>query len=118
MRSPPTIEMPSGRRSSEPVPLPSASGTPPRSAANVVIMIGRNRSRHALWIDSRGDNPSSRSASRAKSIIMMAFFLTMPIKRTIPMSAITLNSEPHTMSASSAPTPAEGNVDRIVIGWM
>ena len=49
--------MPSGRRSSEPVPVPSASGRPPRSAAIVVIMIGRKRSRHAWWIDSSGDMP-------------------------------------------------------------
>ena len=39
--------MPSGRRSSEPVPVPSASGSPPRSAAMVVIMMGRKRSRQA-----------------------------------------------------------------------
>ena len=39
--------MPSGRRSSEPVPVPRASGTPPSSAAMVVIMMGRKRSRQA-----------------------------------------------------------------------
>ena len=44
---PPTMVMPSGRRSSEPVPVPSASGRPPSSAAMVVIMIGRKRSRQA-----------------------------------------------------------------------
>ena len=45
--SPPTMAMPSGRRSSEPMPVPSASGKPPSSAAMVVIMIGRKRSRQA-----------------------------------------------------------------------
>jgi len=40
--------MPSGRRISEPVPLPSASGSPPSSAAAVVIMIGRKRSTQRL----------------------------------------------------------------------
>ena len=45
--SPPTIVMPSGWRSSEPVPLPRASGTPPNRAAMVVMRIGRKRSRHA-----------------------------------------------------------------------
>ena len=45
--SPPTMAMPSGRRSSEPTPLPNASGKPPNNAAIVVIMIGRKRSRHA-----------------------------------------------------------------------
>ncbi len=41
------MAIPSGRRSSEPLPVPSASGTAPSSAAMVVIMIGRKRSRHA-----------------------------------------------------------------------
>ena len=110
--------MPSGRRSSAPVPVPSASGTPPRSAATVVIMIGRKRSRQAWWIASRGDLPCSRSASSAKSIIMMAFFLTMPMRRTIPMSAMIENSEWQIISARKAPTPADGSVERIVMGWM
>ena len=91
---PPTMAMPSGRRSSAPVPLPSASGRPPSSAASVVIMMGRKRSRQAWWIASRGDLPWSRSASSAKSIIMMAFFLTMPISSTMPISAMTVNSVP------------------------
>src|SRR5260221_6174364 len=36
---------------------------------------------------SRGVCPSSRCASSAKSIIMIAFFLTMPISSTMPMMA-------------------------------
>ena len=60
--------------------------------------------------------PSLRSASSAKSIIMMAFFFTMPISSTMPISAITLKSLWQMMSASSAPTPAEGSVERIVTG--
>ncbi len=58
-----------------------------------------------------------RSASSAKSIIMIAFFLTIPIKRMTPISAMMLNSVPVTISASTAPTPAEGRVERIVSGW-
>ncbi len=115
---PPTIVIPSGRRSSAPVPLPSASGSPPSSAAIVVIMIGRKRSKHAWWIASRGDLPCSRSASSAKSIIMIAFFFTMPISRTMPISAMTENSDRQAISARKAPTPADGSVERIVIGWM
>ena len=110
--------MPSGRRSSLPVPLPIASGKPPSSAAIVVIMIGRNRRRHALWIASAGAILSSRSATSAKSIIMIAFFLTMPIKSTMPISAITSNGSPVRLSARIAPMPADGSVDKIVIGWM
>jgi hypothetical protein len=90
------IVMPRGRRNSEPTPVPIASGTAPRSAAIVVIMIGRNRSRQACRIASSGPTyrPSMplRSASNAKSIIMIAFFFTMPISRMMPMSAITLSS--------------------------
>ena len=49
---------------------------------------------------------------------MMAFFFTMPISKMMPMSAMTLNSVRQRIKASSAPTPAEGRVERIVIGWM
>src|ERR1035437_4659029 len=89
---PPTIAMPSGRRSSEPVPPPRASGRPPRRAAIVVIVIGRNRRRQAWKIASSGFLFSLRSASIAKSIIRIAFFLTMPMRRMMPMSAF--RSEP------------------------
>ena len=109
---------PSGERSSEPVPLPSISGSAPTRAATVVMRIGRKRSRQAWWMASCGVLPSLRSASSAKSIIMMAFFLTMPISSTMPMMATTLRSAPAIISASSAPMPADGRVDRIVMGWM
>ncbi len=49
---------------------------------------------------------------------MMAFFLTMPISRTMPMTPITSSSLPSAISASSAPMPADGRVERIVTGWM
>ena len=52
-------------------------------------MIGRKRSSEACTMASRGDMPCPRSASSAKSIIMIAFFLTMPISSTMPISAIT-----------------------------
>ena len=45
---------------------------------------------------------------------MMAFFFTMPIKRMMPIKAIMLNSVLNSSNASNAPTPADGNVDRIV----
>ena len=71
--------------------MPKASGRAPNIAANVVIMIGRKRSRQACVIASRVSSPS-RSACSAKSIIMIAFFLTMPISRMIPMKAMMVNS--------------------------
>ena len=49
---------------------------------------------------------------------MMAFFFTMPISRMMPIKPITFSSVLQSSSASSAPTPAEGSVERIVIGWM
>ena len=86
--SPPTIVMPSGWRNSAPMPQPNISGSAASSADIVVIRIGRKRSRHARRIASRGAIPSLRSASSAKSIIMIAFFLTMPISRMMPMIAM------------------------------
>jgi len=41
MRSPPTIAIPNGRRSSAPMPRPNASGKAPSNAVIVVIMMGR-----------------------------------------------------------------------------
>ena len=67
---------------------------------------------------SSGLLPSSRSASRAKSTIMIPFFFTMPIKRMMPMTEMTPKSVLKSMRASTAPTPAEGRVDRMVMGWM
>ena len=62
--------------------------------------------------------PSLRSASRAKSTIMMPFFFTMPMSRMMPMIATMSRSRWNSRSASSAPTPADGRVERIVMGWM
>ena len=114
---PPTIATPSGQRSSAPGPVPNASGRPPSNAASVVIVIGRNLSRHASTIASAGVRPRVRSASSAKSIIMIAFFLTMPISRMMPISDITLSSIPQAIRATSAPSPALGSVEMIVSGW-
>ncbi|CFP36134.1 Uncharacterised protein [Bordetella pertussis] len=108
--------MPSGRRISTPGPLASISGKAPKMAAMVVIMMGRKRVRQARRIAARASRPSRRSASSAKSTIMMAFFLTMPISRNTPISAIRVNSWPSSIRASSAPMPADGSVDRMVSG--
>ena len=62
--------------------------------------------------------PVRRSVSSAKSIIMIAFFWTMPISMMIPISAMTENSVLNSISAASAPTPADGSVDSMVSGWM
>ena len=49
---------------------------------------------------------------------MMAFFFTIPTSSSTPIMAMMLNSIPENCSASNAPMPAEGRVERIVIGWM
>jgi len=54
------------------------------SAAIVVIMIGRKRTLAASRIASRAVFPWFRSASMAKSIMMMAFFFTIPTSMMMP----------------------------------
>ena len=83
------MAMPSGWRSSAPAPVPNAIGSVPSSAASVVMMIGRKRTSAASRIAVTASAPSRRRAS-AKSTIMIAFFLTMPISSRMPMIAITL----------------------------
>ena len=51
-------------------------------------------------------------------MIRMAFFFTRPISRKMPISAMIENSILKIISASSAPTPAEGRVESTVIGWI
>jgi hypothetical protein len=47
---------------------------------------------------------------------MMPFFFTRPISRMMPMIAIMSKGRPVSPRARSAPTVAEGNVDKIVTG--
>ena len=47
---------------------------------------------------------------------MMAFFLTMPIRRMMPMIEITLRSILKSSKARIAPTLADGSVEMMVIG--
>src|ERR1700721_2484645 len=63
---------------------------------------------------SRGAKPSSCCATMAKSIINMAFFLTMPMSRMIPINAMMVRSSPNSMRASSAPMPAGGRGEKSV----
>jgi len=67
-------------------------------------------------MDCSGFIPVERSASTAKLIIMIAFFLTIPISSTIPIKVIKLSSYLKSHIAISAPRPADGNVDSIVMG--
>ena len=62
--------------------------------------------------------PWWRWASSAKSIIMMAFFFTMPINSKIPIIAITVRSWPNSIRVAKAPTAAEGKPAKMVSGWM
>ena len=49
---------------------------------------------------------------------MMAFFFTIPTSITMPIIAMTERSIWNAISTSSAPTPADGSPEMIVIGWM
>ncbi len=49
--------MPSGLRNSVPGPVAITSGMPAKSAAMVVIRMGRNRTLHASKMASADDNP-------------------------------------------------------------
>ena len=56
------------------------------------MMIGRKRISAASRIAVSASMPPSRRRSSAKSTIMIAFFLTMPISSRMPMIAITDSS--------------------------
>jgi len=109
---------PKGWRSSDPSPKPIASGKAPSAAARVVIRMGRKRSKHASRTASTALKPRERSASSAKSMINIAFFLTIPINRNTPIRAMMENSMRNSSKASTAPTPADGKVDSTVTGWI
>ena len=67
---------------------------------------------------SAGLSPVERCFSSATSIIMMAFFFTMPTSMITPTKAYRFKSILKIISVSSAPKPAEGNPERMVSGWM
>ena len=97
---PPMIAMPSGRRNSEQVPVPNAMGAPPNSAPSSSSMSAEHQ--HAGVEDHiNGVLLPSRSPCSAKSIIMMAFFFTMPISGTMPMIGMTFRSCPTAWSPAS-----------------
>ena len=41
----------------------------------------------------------------------------MPIRRMMPITAMMLKSIPEMIKVNKAPTPADGRVERIVMGW-
>jgi hypothetical protein len=47
---------------------------------------------------------------------MMPFFLTMPIKRMIPIMPITSSGMPNSIKVKSAPSPADGKVAMFLTG--
>ena len=112
------MAIPSGWRISQPSPVASIRGRVPSSAAMLVIRMGRKRRRAAVTMASAGASDCWCSADRAKSIIRMVFFITTPTSRNRPNREIRFSSLSNTTSAISAPTPAEGKVERIANGWM
>ena len=116
---PPTMVMPSGRRSSEPAPRPMASGTAPNSAASVVIRIGRKRSRQARWIAVLRVEPLDalgleREVDHHDRVLLDDAEQQHDADERDDAEVDVQN----TSSAISAPSAAEGSVERMVIGWM
>jgi hypothetical protein len=54
----------------------------------------------------------------AMVVIMMAFFLTIPINMTMPTIEYMFKSVLKMSSVTRAPNPAEGRPERMVRGWM
>ena len=117
---PPTMAMPSGRRSSEPVPWPSASGSAAEQRRH-----GRHQDRAGSAAGRpgrsprRGDRPSlalrlEREVDHHDRVLLHDADEQDDADERDDAEARCLKSS----SASSAPTPADGSVDRIVIGWM
>ena len=110
--------MPSGRRSSEPVPVPSASGTAAEQ---------RGHGGHH-------DGAEAQQAGLVDGVHRRHALLALGVEREIDHHDAVLLHDADQQDdadqgddaeivarccrASSAPTPAEGSVERIVMGWM
>ena len=73
--------IPSGRRSSAPTPLPQCKWQSPQESSEGGHHDGAETQQARLVDCIERLLVSFRSASSAKSIIMMAFFFTMPMSR-------------------------------------
>jgi len=104
-----------GERTSEPSPNASASGMKPNNAVIVVMMIGRSRERAPSTRAVRLATPASRNWLTL-SIRMIAFFTTSPTSKINPMNTTTDAGERVSSSAATAPTRANGMVNRITNG--
>ncbi len=112
------MAMPSGRRSSAPAPPPSAIGSAPTIAANVVIMIGRKRSRQASSIASCGLLPLVRSACEREVDHHDRVLLDDADQQDDAdhRDDAQLVVEQHQREQRA--DAADGSPERIVIGWM
>ena len=115
---PPMITRPRGLLASALAPIPRAIGNAPKMAAKVVIMIGRKRVNAASYMASREFMPLVRMLSKAKSIIMIPFFLTMPISKMMPRYEYIDKGKSKIHSVNNPPKVAGGKVESTVIGCM
>ena len=116
--TPPMTATAIGARNSLPSPRESAVGSMPRIIAALVIRIGRSRSGPASRIAWSGDSPCSRTRTIARSRRRIAFFVTSPMSRMIPIIDPIEIVCCARKSATMAPTSASGSVSMIVSGWM
>ena len=113
---PPMMAMPSGRRSSEPVPVPKASGTAPNNAAMVVMRIGRKRSMHASKIASAVFLPPLALGLQRKIDHHDGVLLHDADQQHDADDGNDIQVLPNSMSASIAPTLAGGRLEMMVSG--
>ena len=108
--------MPSGRRNSEPVPVPSASGRAPNIAAMVVIMMGAETQQTGL----------EDGLHRALALVALGLKRKVDHHDSVLLhNANEQDNADHgdevqrvlqSISASRAPRPADGSVERMVTG--
>jgi len=103
------------RLNSAPMPCDVTSGSMPATNANVVIRIGRNRSRLPRMIASKRECPSARSWMMC-AICKIEFFFTTPNNTRMP-SMVKMSSDDFKKSSdTSANGTVSGSDSRIVIG--
>ena len=113
--NPPMTAMAIGERNSPPIPNARALGVMPATMASVVMMIGRAR----FWPASTSAASRSMPASIdviAKSTIIIAFLVTMPMSIKTPIHTGVVSCLPASNSPRIAPPIESGSETKIVMG--
>ena len=114
--SPPTTARAMGARISAPAPRARNRGSMPPIMAKLVMRMGRSRTVPARMMAWRREMPSSRSRCRAWSTSRIAFLVTSPMSRIMPMLVIMDMLSPVTSSIMTMPTMDSGRLSMMVMG--